>query len=134
MDSPTAHCLSILDHLYNGHGRVGDYPKIIRDITERHRSAELLQSVLDHSLDGIISIDERGTISLFNQAAERIFRYPASEVLGQNVRMLMPDDTTANTTRYLDNFLRTGEAKIHRSAGRSKGGERTARRSRSTWP
>jgi two-component system cell cycle sensor histidine kinase/response regulator CckA len=101
-----------LSALYHGDGRVRGFAKIIRDMTERHRTAQLLQSVMNHTLDGIISIDERGTIALFSRAAERIFNYLASEVVGRNVKMLMPEPYHSEHDRYLTNYLRTGEAKI----------------------
>ena len=54
------------------------------------RAEERMRSIVDHVVDGIISIDERGKVTTFNRAAERIFGYTAAEAIGQNVRMLMP--------------------------------------------
>jgi PAS domain S-box-containing protein len=48
------------------------------------------QVILDTSADGLITIDERGTIELFNRAAERIFGWTQEEVLGKNLSLLMP--------------------------------------------
>src|SRR5689334_15179695 len=45
--------------------------------------------VLETAVDAIISIDERGTIEAFNQAAERMLGYPRNEVIGKNVSLLM---------------------------------------------
>ena len=45
----------------------------------------ILQSIFDSAVDGIIVIDARGLIKAFNPAAERLFGYPAREVLDQNV-------------------------------------------------
>jgi PAS domain S-box-containing protein len=101
-----------LSALYDGDGQVQGFAKIIRDMTEQHQTAELLRSVLDHTLDGTISIDERGTVSLFNRAAERIFQYPASDVVGRNIKMLMPEPFHSEHDRYLTNYLNTGVAKI----------------------
>ena len=52
-------------------------------------SARHTQAILDNVLDGIITIDRMGIISSFNRAAEKIFAYPSSEVIGRNFTMLM---------------------------------------------
>ena len=50
---------------------------------------EKLRRVIDSALDGMIVIDSRGTVLLYNAACERLFGYSAEEVLGNNVRLLM---------------------------------------------
>jgi two-component system sensor kinase FixL len=102
--------------------RLGDeryFTGIFRDITDRKRAeAELRQaeermrSVVDHVIDGIITIDHRGSITTFNPAAERIFGYSTVEVTGQNVKLLMPEPYRGEHDGYLENYLRTGQAKI----------------------
>src|SRR4029079_14649758 len=52
--------------------------------------AERLETIINTTVDGIIVIDAKGCIEAFNRGAERLFRYPASEVVGRNVSMLMP--------------------------------------------
>jgi len=47
-------------------------------------------AILQTAVDGIITIDERGIVASFNPGAERLFGYTAAEVIGQNVRILMP--------------------------------------------
>jgi two-component system sensor kinase FixL len=82
------------------------------------RSAELrdstarLQSIIDSAVDGIIVIDSNGRIGAFNRGAERLFRYPAAEVIGRNVNMLMPSPQHEEHDGYLARYLQTGQAKI----------------------
>jgi PAS domain S-box-containing protein len=92
---------------------------IVRDITERkHAEEELRQaeqrmrSVVNHVIDGIITIDEQGKVESFNPAAEKLFGYAKPEVIGQNVKMLMPEPYHGEHDSYIANYVRTGEAKI----------------------
>src|SRR5262249_12517133 len=57
---------------------------------ELRDSHERLRSVIESAVDGIVVIDGKGHIEAFNRAAERLFGYPAAEVIGRNVSILMP--------------------------------------------
>jgi two-component system sensor kinase FixL len=70
------------------------------------------RTVLDTAVDGIITIDDRGVIQSFNPGAERLFGYSAREVIGQNVKMLMPAMYAAEHDGYLRRYLETGERRI----------------------
>ncbi len=98
--------------LYDENGQARGFAKITRDLTAKRRNDELLQSVLNHTLDGIIGIDEQGTISMINRAGEKLFGRNGSEVIGQNVKMLMPEPYHSEHDGYLANYQRTGDAKI----------------------
>lgn len=76
------------------------------------QAEEQVRSVVNNVIDGIITIDKNGTVESFNLAAERLFGYPASEVIGKNVKVLMPEPYNAEHDKYILNFLRTGQAKI----------------------
>lgn len=71
-----------------------------------------LLSILDTAVDGICVIDENGRILAFNRACERLFGYAASEVVGENVKMIMPQDYAEKHDEFLNNYLTSGEAKI----------------------
>ncbi len=69
------------------------------------------QAILDTARDAIICIDRAGGVSLFNRAAEQIFGYTADEVVGQNVRMLMPPPYREEHDGYLSTYQATGVPK-----------------------
>lgn len=71
-----------------------------------------LQSILDSVPDAMIVIDERGIMQSFSAAAERLFDYRAGEVLGKNVKMLMPEPYRGDHDGYIGRYLRTGERRI----------------------
>jgi PAS domain S-box-containing protein len=75
-------------------------------------SENRLNGILNNVLDGIITIGERGAIESFNAAARRIFGYVDAEVIGQNVKMLMPEPYHSEHDGYLDHHIATGEKKV----------------------
>ena len=70
------------------------------------------EAILATTIDAVVVIDERGTVETVNPAAERMFGYAAGEVIGRNVKVLMPDPYTREHDGYLANYLRTGQKKI----------------------
>jgi two-component system CheB/CheR fusion protein len=89
------------------------------DITARKQAEQLrqeseyrLRTIINTAVDAIITIDEHGTIGSVNPAAERMFGYPAAEMIGQNVGMLMPPPYREEHDGYLARYLRTGEKRI----------------------
>jgi two-component system, LuxR family, sensor kinase FixL len=81
-------------------------------LTAAEDQATRLESMINAIPDAIITIDERGLISFFSAAAERMFQYKAEEVIGRNVKILMPAPYNAEHDTYLERYLRTGERRI----------------------
>jgi len=79
---------------------------------QRHEDAARWRAIVESAVDAIIVIDRRGRIESFNPAAERMFGYAASDVLGQNVSILMPAPHAAQHDGYLDRYMATGIARI----------------------
>ena len=71
-----------------------------------------LQSILDTVLDATVVIDRHGTMLSFNASAVRQFGYSPEEVVGQNVKMLMPSPYREQHDGYMDRYLATGEKRI----------------------
>ena len=91
----------------------------VADITDLERtqvdlaaSHQRLAAINDSVLDGIITINPSGSIESFNRAAERVFGYPATEVMRRNVRMLMPEPFASAHDGYLERYLATGHSAI----------------------
>jgi PAS domain S-box-containing protein len=101
----------VLSVLSNGK-EVRGFAKVVRDLTDRHRSDVLLRSVLDNTVVTVVSIDARGIVQSFNRAGEQLFGYSPSEVIGQNVKILMPEPYRSGHDGYVANYLRTGQAKV----------------------
>jgi PAS domain S-box-containing protein len=80
-----------------------------RELTQ---SEARTQAVVNTVLDGIITINSRGIIETFNPAAEAIFRYTGAELIGQNVKMLMPEPYHSEHDGYLESYLRSGVKRV----------------------
>ncbi len=71
-----------------------------------------LRSILATVPDAMVVIDEAGSILSFSAAAEKMFAYSEAEVVGRNVKMLMPNPDRDRHDQYLRNYLTTGKRKI----------------------
>ncbi|GAB6042919.1 putative bifunctional diguanylate cyclase/phosphodiesterase [Endothiovibrio diazotrophicus] len=123
-----------------GHGGASHVPEIrvrtretdalleaFSGMREQVRSRQLrMQAILDNAAEGIITIDEHGTIEIFNNAAQQLFGYRAEEAIGRNVRLIVPPPHQGHHDQYLKRYLENGEARIIGSAreveGRHKDG------------
>ncbi|WP_242221318.1 sensor histidine kinase [Shinella zoogloeoides] len=96
----------LLVHLYLSSRRAR---RMAADLAE---SQARLAAIIDNAVDGIVTIDERGIILTVNAACTRIFGYAPREMIGNNVKMLMPEPYHGEHDRYLSNYQRGGAAKV----------------------
>ncbi len=71
-----------------------------------------LEAILNSAVDAIIAIRKDGTIEAANPAATRLFRYDENEIIGRNVKVLMPAPHRTNHDGYLKSYVDTGQRKI----------------------
>src|SRR5258705_238057 len=109
--------LSVGEAKHQGGGSI--FVAIIRDITERksaeralHESAGRMHALIETAVDGAILIDARGVVLMFNPACERLFGYSADEVIGKNVKMLMPEPYRHEHDGYIANYRDSRKPKI----------------------
>jgi PAS domain S-box-containing protein len=79
---------------------------------ERRQHAAVVDAVLNTVEDAIITIDAKGMVKDLNPAAARVFGYSPDEVIGRNIKMLMPEPYHREHDGYVSNYLRTGQAKV----------------------
>ncbi len=105
------------------HDREASLKRTLEDLKEREAR---ISSIMNTTVDGIITIDEDRIIESFNQAAEKIFGYAADEVIGRNVSILMPDPHQSRNDQYVQAYLKGARSKVLGTArevlGRRKNG------------
>jgi PAS domain S-box-containing protein len=89
------------------------------ELAEYKQAAEALASttartngILEAAVDGIITIDETGTIESVNPAVGQLFGYRPNELIGRNVKVLMPPPFEQEHDGYLAHYRRTGQRRI----------------------
>ena len=86
-----------------------------------------MRAILDTLVDGIVTIDERGTVQSANPATERMFGYSAEELLGSNVALLMPEPFRSEHDGYVAGYVGGGRPRVigtgREVVGRRKSGD-----------
>jgi len=79
---------------------------------EMAASENVLRAVVEGAPEAVIIIDEAGTVQTYNRAAQNIFGYLPRRIIGKNIRMLMPEPHRSLHDEYIEEYLRTGVAKV----------------------
>ncbi len=74
--------------------------------------AQRFESVLQGCTDAVVTSNQAGDIEFFNKAAEKLWGYTQEEIIGKNVRILMPEAHAHQHDTYINNYLQTGTAKV----------------------
>ena len=84
----------------------------VNDATSSDLRRRTLEAIHDSAVDAIITINERGTIETVNPATEKLFGYSCDELIGKNIKMLMPGPFRGEHDQYLRNYMESGIRKI----------------------
>lgn len=108
-----------LTALYDDKGDLRGFAKVVSDITEQRAAEETakvreshLRSILSTVPDAMVVIDESGLIMSFSSAAQKLFGYDEAELIGRNVKILMPSPDRERHDGYIQRYLETGEKRI----------------------
>jgi PAS domain S-box-containing protein len=118
--APDDGLLDVLGQVGTQLGRVVERARAIESVKENENKTRML---LETAAEGIVTIDQHGIVDAMNPSAERMFGFTASEVIGHNVRMLMPSPYREEHDRYIAHYLSTGHAKVI-GIGREVSGQR----------
>lgn len=84
-----------------------------RDISQRAIESERrLRATMDTAIDGIITIDSKGTVISANNATQELLGWSEKELVGHNVKMLVPEPFRSQHDGYIQRYLKTKEARI----------------------
>lgn len=117
-----AHFLKILSYLVPFLGIAMEFVKSLlmeaqslndleqeKNTSLKEKSVEL-KAIMQSMIDPLITIDFQGRVETFNPAAEKVFGYYASEVIGQNVNILMPDPYQGEHGNFIQKYHEPGAA------------------------
>jgi c-di-GMP-specific phosphodiesterase len=88
------------------------YAAMVREVSREREAREFIEQTLEQALDAVVCIDEENRVTLFNAAAEALWGYERHEVLGRNVKMLVPEVMRGDHDAFVDSNRRTGVGRI----------------------
>ena len=83
-----------------------------KQMVKSNTSNQLMNAILNTAVDAIITIDAKGIVKSVNPAITQLFGYKPDEVVGRNIKMLMPNQYASAHDHYLQNYHETGQKKI----------------------
>ncbi|MBK6846012.1 MAG: EAL domain-containing protein [Proteobacteria bacterium] len=89
-----------------------DVSELATTRNDLERSERYLSTVVDNVVDGIMIIDERGWVQTVNPAVERIFGYPAADLVGRPMDIVVPEEHRRQHQGYIDRYLTSGERRV----------------------
>jgi two-component system sensor kinase FixL len=96
-------------------------------LIELEERAAILRASLDAASDATVVVDEEGAVIGFSHAAEAVFGWAASEIIGRNASLLMPETDARGHDGHIRRYVETGERRVVGSSrmvtGRRKDGE-----------
>jgi PAS domain S-box-containing protein len=107
-------------------GQIAGASHIARSITDRKRLDERLErfaALVDSSEDAIVSKTVEGIILTWNKGAERMYGYPAAEVAGRPMTLLLPEDRADEEAEVLERIRRGERVEHFETVRRTKSGE-----------
>ncbi|WP_227272126.1 PAS domain S-box protein [Roseobacter weihaiensis] len=93
-------------------GRPAIYTAFMKDVTEEKAARELMTATLEQTIDAVVMLDQENHVTFFNAAAERLWGYGRDEVIGQNVKMLVPPEMRVHHDSWVDRHRNGGADKI----------------------
>lgn len=109
-----------VDDIAKGNDEIAALARACSDLTEHlehtlsseREALQRLKAILDNTVDGIITINQNGTVLSYNLACEKIFGYRFHDIVGKNVKILMPEPYRREHDVYLRNYKKTKQSKI----------------------
>jgi len=109
-DGSTVWCILSLSRIEVGNKI--SYTAFVRDITEERQQREYIEQTLEQAIDAVVAIDPDNNVITFNKAAENLWGYSREEVIGKNVKMLVPADIQPAHDSFVNNNRTTSIDKI----------------------
>lgn len=124
---PVSHLINNMKKLANGDftfsikgtektneiGEMARSIQVFRDNAQKRLAVETkIKSILNSALDSIVTINSAGMVTSFNPAAEKLFGYEESFILGRNVNIIVPEPHKSKHDKYISDCVKGGPTRI----------------------